>query len=442
LRKPTFDVILLSAFKESEAHFKLLGGLGDDQLRDQPSCGRAGVGRGFGVRPATSCRRSDGPLAAISKRSHRSRRATLGLPRPGTVAAAAWALFGLAAAAAAALRPSAAPAPGGLRILSDVALPPALAWASDVRWASERSVYLAVPMVGIVEVSVDPAGPPPREAIPGSSKPGGFRGCQRVAASSTYLVAAAPVFSLTWRRLDDPIRKEAAFEVIEAIDARENQLVVVGARRDGDGKFGADGAIAWIGSLDKQLADLRPLLFDVAGAGVPTMNRCLGTQLAATRFLADGSLLVLPGVQPGLSLYDRQGKLLRTWDTAAMGIDADCPGLSEAAGARLARNGRERQLWLNQRRGVDAVVPLPEGPGLVVRRVEKNRTLWDLKLIRRGGPPASVAVPIEGPTEFYVLAGDARAGTIVFLLREKVFRGGARTQPAPPHLIIASLAAS
>ena len=351
---------------------------------------------------------------------------------------ATWALFGLVAAAAAARLPSAAPAPSGLRILSDVALPPALVWASDVRWASERSVYVAAAREGTFEVSTDPSGPPTKELIPGAAKPGGFWGCHRIAASSHYLVAAGPALSLTWRRIDDPVRTDAAFEAIQAIDVHDGQLAVVGARRDSSGKFGPEGAIAWIGSLDKQLADLRPLLFDVAGAGVPTMNRCLGAELGATRFVADGSLLVLAGVQPGMSLYDRQGKLLRTWDTAAMGIDADCPSLSDAAGMRLARNAQERQLWLNQRRVVSTILPLPAGPGLVVRRVEKSRTRWDLKVIHGDGSVASFAVPIEGPSEFYALAGDVRAGKIVFLLREKVFRGGATSRPAPPHLIIAS----
>jgi hypothetical protein len=352
---------------------------------------------------------------------------------------AAWvSLLALTPGTAGTVPPGVSAGSPGLRILSDVALPPALVWASDVRWASDRSVYLAAAKDGTFEVSTDPSGPPPKELIPGAAKPGGFWGCHRVAASSRYLVAAGPGLSLTWRRLADPVRTDAAFEAIQAIDVRDDQLAVVGARRDPNGKFGTDGAIAWIGSIDKQLADLKPLLFDVAGTGVPTMNRCLGAELGATRFLADGSLLVLAGVQPGMSLYSRQGKLLRTWDTAAMGIDADCPSLRDAAGMRLERDAKERQLWLNQRQVVNAILPLPEGPGLVVRRVENHRTRWDLKQIRREGPVATVALPIEGPNEFFTLAGDVRAGKIVFLLREKVFRGGARSQPAPPHLIIAS----
>ncbi|HVT14951.1 MAG TPA: hypothetical protein VHQ90_02070 [Thermoanaerobaculia bacterium] len=354
--------------------------------------------------------------------------------------AAAWGLIGLTGGAAVrpASLPPAPPIPAGLRILSEVTLPSALARACDIRWAGERSVYLGLGVDGTVEVRLDAAGAAAKEVIPGRSKPGGFSATHRIAASAKYLVAAGPAFWVTWRRLDDPVRSDAAFEAIQAIDLRDGQLALVGARRDERGKFGADGAIAWTGSLDKRLTDLKPLLYDAGGPGAPTMNRCLGAELGATRFLADGSLFVLPGVQPGASLFDREGKLVRTWDTAALGIDADCTGLSEAVAAHLAASYEQRQVWINQRHLVDAVLPLPEGPGLLVRRVEKGRTRWDLKVLRREGPVKTIAVPLEGSSEFFALGGDVRAGRIVLLLHEKTLRG---REHQLPRTIEASLPA-
>jgi hypothetical protein len=355
-------------------------------------------------------------------------------------AATAWVFLGLVAGArvpsAAPPAPQAPPAAAGLRILSDATLPAALARACDVRWASDQSVYLGLGVDGAVEVSLRAAAAAPRELIPGGSKAGGFSATHRIAASARYLVAAGPALWLTWRRIDDPVRFDAALEAIQAIDVRDAQLAVVGARRDDQGKFATDGAIAWIGSLDRQLADLKPLLYDAGGSGAPTMNRCIGAELSAIRFLADGSLFVLPGIQPGASLFDRQGKLVRTWDTAALGVDADCTALTEEMASHLAASYERRQLWTNQRRLVDAVLPLAAGPGLLVRTADKGRTRWDLKLLRRDGAVVTVTVPVEGSSEFFALAGDVRAGKIVLLLHEKALRGRERH---PPHVLEASL---
>jgi len=84
--------------------------------------------------------------------------------------------LGLAAAGAATL-PSPAvdlktapPSPSpALRVLSDAPLPPDFGRASDVRWATDQSVYLAVATGGTFEVSLDPAGPRPKEMIPAGS---------------------------------------------------------------------------------------------------------------------------------------------------------------------------------------------------------------------------------------------------------------------------------
>jgi hypothetical protein len=108
-----------------------------------------------------------------------------------------------------------------------------------------------------------------------------------------------------------------------------SRFALVGSRRDAQGKFSPDGAIAWIGSLDKDLADLKPLLFDAGGPGAPSMSACCSFSLGVTRFLADGSLVVVPGVQPGIYHFDAQGKLLQTVDTVALGINTDCAGIGK-----------------------------------------------------------------------------------------------------------------
>ncbi len=330
-------------------------------------------------------------------------------------------------------------APPTLRISSEITLPtPAFERATDVRWAGERSVYLALEVDGAVEVNLDPANLSPKEMIPGSMKPDGFWGVERIAASSRFFLGAGPALSLTWRRLEDPARVEQAFEGIQAVDVRDNRLAILGVRRDEQREVGKDGAIAWTGSLDKNLEDLKPVLYDVAGPGALAMNRCFIIPLGAVRFLANGMLAVVPGVQPGVHLYDPQGKLVRTWDTASLGIDADCASLSEEQYLRFAARAADRHAWVNQRQTVDALLPLEQGPGLVVRRVGGGRTRWVLELLRDDGTVATYGIPIEGGSELFHLKGDVRSGRIVLLLYEETLRGSGKERSAP-RLFVAQL---
>jgi hypothetical protein len=331
------------------------------------------------------------------------------------------------------------PNASSLRILSDVTLPAAYEHASSIRWAGEHSVYLGLGIDGLVETNLPAAATTVRELIPGKSKPGGFWAISRLAASSQYVVAAGPAAVLTWRRLSDPTREELPFMAPQGIDVRENRLAIVGLQRDDKGKPGPDGAIAWVGSLDRKLADLKVVLYDVGGPGAPGMDRCVGTPLGAVRFLADGSLVVAPGVEPGINLYDPQGNLLRTWDTGVLGIDTDCASLSYDQSRHLLSHGVERQGWLNERRIVEAILPLPQGIGLLIRRFEEGRTRWSLKVLRKDGSVATYTVPIEGANGFFYLPADSRGEKIVFVLHETVFASQGRQHAVPARLIVAEL---
>lgn len=312
--------------------------------------------------------------------------------------------------------PAHSPSPSALRILSDRELPPALSPASDIRWASDASVYLALTKSGTAEVSLEPLGGKVEKVILGAREPGGFWGCSRLGASQDYLVAAGPAFSLTWRKRTDPLRKEIVFDGIEDIDVGGRRLVVLGARRDDKGRFAPEGAIAWVGSLDKDLTDLRPILLDQRGEGAPNLNACGNFELGAVRFLQDGTLLVVPGFQAGAHLYDAGGRLIRTWDTIALGLDNDCPGLTEEQSMQLTYPA-PRVAWLNQRRTLEDILPLPQGPGLLIRSVSQGRPSWTLKVLERDGPGhRTYTVPIPPASDLSHLRGDVRGDQIVFLL--------------------------
>lgn len=312
--------------------------------------------------------------------------------------------------------PARSPSPPALRILSDRELPPALSPAADIRWASDTSVYLALTKSGTAEVSLEPLAGKVEKVILGAQEPGGFWGCSRLGASQDYLVAAGPAFSLTWRKRTDPLRKEMAFDGIEDIDVGGRRLAVLGARRDDKGRFAPEGAIAWVGSLDRDLTDLRPVLLDQRGEGAPNLSACGNFELGAVRFLQDGTLLVVPGFQAGAYLYDAGGRLIRTWDTAALGLDNDCPSLTREQVDQL-RFPDPRVAWLNQRHTLEDILPLPHGPGLLIRSVSQGRPSWTLKVLERDGSGhTTFAVPIPPVSDLSHLRSDIRGHRIVFLL--------------------------
>ncbi|HZZ19323.1 MAG TPA: hypothetical protein VFE25_08140 [Opitutaceae bacterium] len=298
-------------------------------------------------------------------------------------------------------------------------------------------MYLAIKKKGVVEVNLDKKGAAPLQMIPGDQTPGGFWMSYHIGASSRFLAVGAPLFALSWRRLDSSVRREESFEDVSDLDVQGNRMAVVGARRAADGKFSPDGAIAWIGSLDRDLADLKPLLFDARGPEAPNMAACGIMFLGATRFLADGSLLVVPSVQPGIYRFDLQGKLLQTLDTVALGIDTECASVGAELKATLARDFPRRLAWVNERRIVDDVLPLPAGPGLLVRSVQQGQVRWSLKVLRHDGNIAVYDVPVHAQTPFAHLKGDLRQGRLALLLWEYAPDGEPDGAPQP-HLLIAA----
>jgi hypothetical protein len=246
---------------------------------------------------------------------------------------------------------------------------------------------------------------------------------------------------MIWRPLDSSVSKEEAFECIHDLDLDGSRLAVVGAQRDVQQKFSPDGAIAWIGSLDKDLADLKPVLFDAGGPGAPSMAHCCTFLLGVTRFLTDGSLIVVPGVQPGIYHFDAKGKLLQTLDTVALGTDTDCSVMGKEMVSKLARDPSRRMEWVNDRRIVDDVLPLPAGPGLLIRSFQQGQVRWVLKVLHHDGSIGVHDVPVHAPNAFAHLKGDFRQGRLVLLLWGHPPLRNPDLIPLP-HLLIATLPGS
>jgi hypothetical protein len=322
-----------------------------------------------------------------------------------------------------------------LKILSDQPLPPSLLSTVDVRWASDSSLYLAMLKQGVAEVSLDLKRPKIKELIPGGRIPGGFWLSTHLAASPSYLVAAAPVFGVTWRRLDRPDCFKGEFSSTEDIDVAGDRLLELGIRRGPKKEYAPDGGIAWIGSLAKGLSDLKPIVFDRTGPGAKVMDACAGFEIGGVRFLRDGTFVVVPGAQPGLHWFDAQGKLVRVVDTAPLGLDADCAALKWEQVLKLSASFPMQADWVNRRRTLDEILPLPEGPGLVVRSVQEGHVRWELKVLRPKGGLSSYLIPATPQSDLSHVRGDVRGERIVLLLFA-FKRNGLETET--PRLLMAA----
>lgn len=312
---------------------------------------------------------------------------------------------------------------------------PVVRAAMDVRWAGDDSVYVASGKEGTFEVPLG-AALRPRSIIPGNGKEGGFWLSFRVAASTRFLVISAPVFSIRWKDSLKGTDHEIPFDAVLDIDVQGDRAVILGALKDEKERFAPDGAIAWIGSLERKLADRKPVYYSASGPGAKALSHCGPFEMGGVRFLPDGSFLVVPGVEPGAYLFDPSGKLVRTWDTGVIGLDDDdCENMGEELEYRLSAIPEPRWAWLNRRRILDDILPLPQGPGLIVRNVVQGRPRWELKVLERSGEITTYSIPLTSKTDLAHLKGDVRGNRIV-LLHHEDGRDGAS---APPRLILAEL---
>jgi hypothetical protein len=335
------------------------------------------------------------------------------------------------------------PTHGTLRVVWDQELPPYPSGpAMDVRWASDRTVYLAWVNEGITETALDGKFSRLRTLVPNPEQR--FRSFDMLAVSPSYLVTSSQFRSLAFR---PTARQESGYAtitrlrigIVEALDLSGTRLLMLG-NPEGD-QLSAEGVIARVGPLtDHPEKDLLPLqLHDVGGAGSPSLANCASLPLGGARFLPDGSFLVVPGFQPGAHLFSSGGRPLRTWDTQALGIDAiNCLGISADQRHQFANSEASRFSFLNQHRVLEAILPLEEGPGLIVRWVAGGKVHWELKVLQSGARVLTYEVPFTGELPYARLRGDVANHRIVLLLREHGFD---HVGPPfrPTHLFVAEL---
>jgi hypothetical protein len=358
---------------------------------------------------------------------------------------AALAAFTCLAVCAAAWCVEGQPTMAALRIVADQEVPVEPSQALNVRWASDQTVYLSRLFHGVTEVSLDGKLTPLRQPVPDRATlhvP--MHGFERLAMSPQFFLVGSPLTDYGFR----PRAADAAgtykftwltVSSIGGIDLFGNRLLFLGdptPRRLES--LEPSGGIAWIGRLSSHPErDLKPFLYDVAGAPPKSLFYCMSLGMGAVRFLVDGSYLVVPGFQDGVFLYSAGGALLHRWDNAAVGLDApDCASMDLAQAQLFAGSYPARFEFLNRYRVLDEILPLAEGPGLLIRSVADGAVHWTLNVLH-GDQVTSYPVPITGSVPFDRLRGDVRGNRIVFLRTWHGF--GANPTFRPGRLYVAEI---
>lgn len=331
-----------------------------------------------------------------------------------------------------------------LRVLQELAVPAQPSPALTVRWASDETVYLTRAHHGVAEVALDGNLTVRRQPIPDRQTLGiSFTGVERLAVSPEYFAISsltadfgfrprvansAGTYKFTKLRLWD----------VYALDLYGDRLLMLG---DPTPRASASWAetgrgVGWIGPISEHPErDLKPFLDDVAGAPPESLFRCSTLGLGTVRFLADGSYLVVPGFQEGVFLYGPAGALLRRWNNAAVGLDApDCASMDQKQEDLFAGSYKARFEFLNQHRVLEEILPLAEGPALLIRYVLDGSVHWTLSVLH-GDQMTSYQVPVTGSLPFDRLRADVRGNRIVFLRTWLGFDRGEDLRPGRLYVV-------
>lgn len=305
----------------------------------------------------------------------------------------------------------------------------------DIRWADASHVYLGMGKNGVIRVPLDLSSQ--TIVVPPSGPRGAIPMAGRIAVGGRHLVFASPFGGFGWIPTAGHAGGDLPFHPLRSIsdvDARGDRVVVLGADNGPVQGLARDGAIVWIGSLSEGMKDRRPLMIGRAKPGGKDVARCGFLEAGEIRFMRDGSIVVVPGAEPGIYHYDADGRLLQTWETAPLGIIDDCD-LAEDHRSLLARDFDARSRWLASRPILDDIVPLRNGPALIIRHVAEEVSAWDLVVLGAAGKHQRIPLPLKMTGSRAHVRADIAGDRLVVLLFEDSFP----KPPQPQRVVLMSI---
>lgn len=295
-------------------------------------------------------------------------------------------------------------------------LPSAVIWPFDVRFEDEDTVLLAAGKTGIYRLSIADPKATPEVVVPADE----VTFVTRLAVSDQWIVAGTPFGPLGWVGRDGKrsYRQDVPMGVIVDLDVSEDQVWMLGSRRDEKGVWAPEGAILWSAELDDEsVKGLQPRMQAESGPGAEEMARCHVLELGAVRHLGDGRWAVAPGVQPGVFLYAKDGKLLHAWQSDDLGFRDRC-GLDKEQFLSLNAEPVPRYQWFNQQRLLDDLLPWEDWPALLLRDSTPDGPQWEIVVLGKEGPVRRLAVPVSEAGPNARMRGDVFGELVVLVILE------------------------
>ena len=246
-------------------------------------------------------------------------------------------------------------------------LPPEIIRASDVRWLEDGELLLGVIGPGIHSWRIGEKAGQLRVALEEPAAEVLKVGVQAVVNSNRYErdyghLAVSPdgmaftdLFSGIHLATEDGIASLAAMEHVGDLDRRGSLTAAIGlVRKDSDGW--AEHAAWLIHDGEPAARGLMP-----TRDGGHGLELCSAAELSVIRFISEDRLLVIPGAEPGVFVYDREGAFLDSLDAETFFAEGGCDVEANEWGRSPLNDAYVRADWLGQRRLIDEVVADGEG---------------------------------------------------------------------------------
>ena len=277
-----------------------------------------------------------------------------------------------------------------LERLERLDVPDDIARASDVRWLEDDKLLLGVIGRGLYAWSIRDEAGQLRVALEVPEAEMLQIGDRTVVDSNQYErdygrlsvspdgIAFTDLFSGVHLATEDGIDTLADMEHVGDLDRRGSLTAAVGLVRKDDDAWGPYAA--WLiedaGGVRRGLLPTRD-----GGRG---LQWCGDAELSVIRFISEDRLLVIPGAEAGVFVYDREGALRHSLDAETFFADDGCDVEANEWGRSPLFDAYARAEWLGQRRVIDEVVADGEGnvyffvryaaDGQAADRVARERT--------------------------------------------------------------------
>jgi len=226
-------------------------------------------------------------------------------------------------------------------------LPEEVATASDVRWREDGALLLGVGGHGVyswhvgaeqADLSVTLAGSPvaPLRRIQNYARVGGASSGVVAFSSSSYGI---------FRHDESGIRASKAVEIVGDLDRQHAMTAVVGLSRNPDRSW--EGHLAWLISDGGNIRGILPRRDEES-------HWFLAGKLGVVRILSKNRILVVPGLEPDVFIYDWSGRLRDTLGTGT--FFADSPWMVDPEQKPLLTERAYFRAWLSRHRVIDEVV--------------------------------------------------------------------------------------